>query len=388
MKPRPPSQNSADTLRVLHVITTLDVGGAEVALKKLVLGDPLRGDRHVVVSLKDIGPIGRDLEAAGVTVHALHMQRRYVGGFLSLIRLIKRLKPSVVQTWLYHGDLIGGLAARAAGRRAVIWGLHNARFVRGQTRLTVLVMRLCAILSPWLPRVIVCCAEAARVAHVGWGYQATRMRVIPNGFELPDLREIGALRDAARAELGIQPELIVVGIVARFDPTKDHESFLKAAAIIARRNSLVRFMLVGRGVDERNDFLMRLVREGELEGRCMLLGERREVQRFYAAMDVFCLCSVYEAFPLVLGEAMAMALPCVVTDAGDARRIVGGTGRIIPPGRPNELAEALGEAIEMSPDDRRAVGLAARRRIEMEFSMAQTRRLFEQAYLDACVSSD
>jgi glycosyltransferase involved in cell wall biosynthesis len=213
------------------------------------------------------------------------------------------------------------------------------------------------------------------------------MRVIPNGFELPDLREIVALRDAARRELGIQPELIVVGIVARFDPTKDHESFLRAAAIIARRNSLVRFMLVGRGVDDRNDFLMRLVREGKLEGRCMLLGERREVQRFYAAMDVFCLCSVYEAFPLVLGEAMAMALPCVVTDAGDARRIVGGIGRVVPPRRPNELAEVLGEVIEMSPDDRRAVGLAARRRIEMEFSMSETRRLFEQAYLDACVES-
>jgi glycosyltransferase involved in cell wall biosynthesis len=213
------------------------------------------------------------------------------------------------------------------------------------------------------------------------------MRVIPNGFELPDLREIGILRDSVRGELGIQPELIVVGIVARFDPTKDHESFLRAAAIIARRNPLVRFMLVGRGVDHRNDSLIRLVREGNLEGRCMLLGESREVQRCYAAMDVFCLCSVYEAFPLVLGEAMAMALPCVVTDAGDARRIVGGTGRVIPPRSPIELAKALGEVIAMSPDDRRAVGLAGRRRVEMEFSMSETRRLFEQAYIDACVES-
>src|SRR5262245_32852431 len=164
--------STARAQSVLHVITCLDVGGAELALKRLVIGDPLGVARHRVVSLREVGPVGHELRAAGVDVHALRMGRVHTNAsaVFRLAHVISRLKPSVIQTWMYHADLIGGVAARIAGRREVIWGIRQTGFAKESSRVTIAVMRLCARLSSRIPSLIVCCAEAARTSHAAWGY--------------------------------------------------------------------------------------------------------------------------------------------------------------------------------------------------------------------------
>jgi glycosyltransferase involved in cell wall biosynthesis len=367
------------------VITGLDVGGAELALKKLILADPLAGARHCVVSLRGVGPIGRELQNAGITVHALNMARAVpdVFAFVRLVRLIKRLKPSVIQTWLYHADLFGGLAARCAGRREIIWGVRCTQLPEDAPKLTHAAVKLCALLSSSLPRVIVCCAEAARLVHAGFGYCASRMRVIPNGFSLPDLSNGSQSRSAARAEHGIADGSVVVGVVARFDPLKNHHGFIESAGMVARAYPNAKFMLVGRGIDRDNEPLMRWIHATNCAERFVLLGERRDLERCFSAMDVFCLSSHHEGFPNVVAEAMAMGLPCVVTDAGDAARIVGDTGWVVPPRDSQRLSQALAAALSCDRAKRQVLGRAARRRIEAEFSIAAMRLSFEAAYVDA-----
>ena len=371
---------------VLHVITCLDVGGAELALKRLILGDPLAGSRHTVVSLREIGPVGHELIAAGVQVHALRMGRPLTtaSAVFRLARVIERVKPSVIQTWMYHADLVGGLAARVAGRKEVIWGIRQTGFASGSSRLTRAVMRLCASLSSRIPRLIVCCAEAARDSHAAWGYDERKMRVIPNGFELPDLSHVPGSRNALRAQLGVPRECRVIGMVARFDPLKNHRGFIQAARLVARRNDTVHFMLVGRHVDLENAQLMRWIHDARLDDRIHLLGERRDIEGCLASMDVFCLPSIHEAFPNVLGEAMAMALPCVVTDVGDAACIVGDAGWVVRAGDGDQLASVLVDVISLPDPERIAVGQSARRRIASQFSLTRTRQMFEQVYADAC----
>jgi glycosyltransferase involved in cell wall biosynthesis len=369
---------------VLHVITGLNIGGAELALKRLVLSDAVRS-RHTVVSLTDIGAVGRDLQAATVAVHALNLRRNRLNAvaFWRFVQLIKTLRPTVIQTWMYHADLFGGLAARVAGRREIVWGIRNTGFAREQRVATIAIMRICALLSHWLPRVIVCCAESARASHVRWGYAAAAMRVIPNGFDLPDKAFLAEQRSVLRASLRVGDDTPVVGLVGRFDPLKDHRNFLRAARIVARVRPDVRFMLVGRDVDDANAQLADWLRELELEGRVALLGERRDIAACYSAMDVFCLSSIHEAFPNVVAEAMASGLPCVVTDVGDAASIVGETGRVVPPRDPERLGAELVAVLSLPPNERRALGGAARHRIETTFSMARTRGLFEAAYVAA-----
>lgn len=357
-----------------------------MALKRLILFDRAAVSRHVVVSLRDIGPVGHELQKAGVLVHALSMGRvlSNVSAIVRLARLIRQLKPSLIQTWMYHADLFGGLAARLAGRKEIIWGIRQTGFASGASTGTVRVMKLCATMSSWMPRVIVCCAEAARESHVGWGYYEKAMRVIPNGFELPDLSNVQSWRGALRDELKLRGDCRVIGMVARFDPLKDHHGFIQAARVVARLNGDVRFMLVGRGVDHSNSTVLRWIRDAGLQDRFDLLGERRDIEACLAAMDVFCLSSIHEAFPNVIGEAMAMGLPCVVTAAGDAARIVGDAGWVVPVRDPERLGNSLAEVVALPLAQSRAIGLAARRRIGSEFSMAKTHKLFEQAYVDAC----
>jgi glycosyltransferase involved in cell wall biosynthesis len=376
---------SSGASSVLHVITDMDVGGAELALKRLILADPLVGARHSVISLRDVGPVGRELQAAGVTVHALHMTAAATSAlaFVRLVRLIARLKPAVIQTWLYHADLFGGLAARCAGRREILWGVRSTALGNEASRLTVAAVKACALLSSRVPRVIVCCAETARVAHIGWGYCAGRMRVISNGFSLPDLSHARQWRSAMRAELGLSDACLVIGMVARFDPLKNYRGFVESAGTVARAHDEARFMLVGPGVNRSNDRLVQWIDDTGFADRFILLGERRDVERCFAAMDVFCLSSIHEAFPNVVAEAMAMALPCVVTDAGDAARIVGDAGWVVPPRDSLQLAQALEVALSCGPAHRQRLGRTARQRIETDFSIAATRRQYEAAYVDA-----
>lgn len=370
---------------MLHVITCLDIGGAELTLQKLILTDPVAVSRHIVVSLRDIGPVGRELQARGVAVHALGMSSTGLNGlaFLRLVRLIRQLQPAVIQTWLYHGDFFGGLAARFAGRREIVWGIRNTEFAEGASRMTVWIMRVCALLSAYVPRVIVCCAESVRAVHVKWGYCSPRMRVIPNGFVLPNLSQRQQWRRSLRDEVGLGREDLVVGMVARFDPLKNHELFVRAATVVSRLHPQARFMLVGRGIDDTNRELMRWISQSGVPERFVLTGERRDVDRCLAAMDVFCLTSNFEGFPNVVAEAMAMGVPCVVTDAGDASHIVGDTGWVVPVKDADRLSEVLDRVVTMNPELLRQSGERARRRIEQQFSVGVARQLFEFAYLDA-----
>lgn len=367
---------------VLHVITGLNVGGAEVALKRLVLADPEARFRHVVVSLQDVGRIGKELQDAGVPVHALHMGWRPsdIRAPFRLASLIRELNPTIIQTWMYHANLIGGIAALLARRREIIWGIRNCGFAAGHSVLTIAIMRVCALLSHVVPRTIVCCADSARRAHIKWGYRASIMKVIPNGYTFPDLTTARRSRQQLRESLGIPANAVVIGSVARFDPIKNHKGLIQAVALVASGRPEVAVLLVGRGMSATNSELRKWITDSGLDGRVYLAGERRDVTACLAAMDVFCLSSLHEAFPNVVAEAMGMALPCVVTDVGDAARIVGDVGWVVPPRNTHKLAEALTKVVELSAAARNAMGESARVRVEQEFSLAATQRLFEEAY--------
>ena len=189
---------SAATLRVVHVIAGLGQGGAESVLWRLSTY-PGQAVEHIVVSLTDEGVYGERLRAAGVTVHTLDMPRGRItlGGFLALRRLIAAARPDAVQTWMYHADLIGGLAARLAGVRAIAWGIRNSgAHLERSSRSARMVLRACALLSGVLPGAIVCAAQDAAERHAAKGYRRDRMVVIANGYDLSRTRSRAAASGA------------------------------------------------------------------------------------------------------------------------------------------------------------------------------------------------
>ncbi len=339
----------------MHVITGLDVGGAEGQLARLLLDGGRFADGAAVVSLTTGGAWAERLRAAGVPVVSLGMARFGLGGLAELVRLIRFERPKVVQAWMYHANLAATVALMLAGDRRktrLLWGvrasdLDLARYGRSLR----FVVRLGALLSR-LPDAIVANSFAAEAAHQRLGYRARRWLVVPNGVDTRHFRPDAAARAAVRAELGIPPDAPVVVHVARVDPMKDHGMFLAALDRLD-----VHALAVGLGTDA-------------LPARPGLhrLGRRDDVARLLAAADVFVSSSAFgEGFSNALAEAMATGVVPVVTDVGDARRIVGDTGVVVPPGD----AAALSRAIAGVLDDpgRAARGLAARARAMREFTL-------------------
>lgn len=346
-------------MKTLHIITGLNDGGAEAVLFRLCTHDAVH--QHEVISLMDAGKYGPLLQARGIEVHCLEMPRGRVRlvGLWRLWRLIRRARPDAIQTWMYHADLLGGPIGRLAGQRNIIWGIHHTTLVRGEsTASTLWVARLCARLSRLVPRRIVCCAQRSREVHAQLGYDDGRMCVISNGYDLDMFRPDPAARLDLRAQLGLAADEPVIGFVARYDPQKDHETLLRALAVLAQRGDCPQCLLIGTGMDAGNAELVAKIEGLGLREKVRLLGRRTDIPAVMNALDMHVMSSAFgEAFPNVLAEAMACGTPCVSTDVGDAAVILGGTGQIVPPRTP----EALADAIQALMVERGSPAWAARR---------------------------
>ncbi|MFW6053002.1 MAG: glycosyltransferase family 4 protein, partial [Desulfosalsimonas sp.] len=347
-------------IKIMHVISGLSTGGAQNMLCKLLSGiDKSRFDCRVV-SLTDKGPMANQIETLEISVDALNMPRGMPDprGIWRLKRLIRYQQPDVIQTWMYHADFIGGITSRLACGSPVIWNIRHSNLdPRANKKTTLLTARACALVSGRVPEKIICCSESSRQVHAAIGYDKNKMLVIPNGFNLEAFGPDESARVSVRRELGIGPDSILLGMAARFDPQKDHETFVRAAAYLADSVKDIYFILCGKNIDWHNAELSRWIRDAGLAGRFFLLGPRTDIPRLTAALDLACLSSAFgEGFPNILGEAMACGVPCVATDVGDSAAIVGDTGRIVPPEDPEAFAAACRELIEPGPEQRARLG--------------------------------
>lgn len=360
-------------MRILHVIDGIDVGGGEMVLVQLVEGLQRAGFHNDVVVLSTAGPLGDRITAAGGTLLPLGMARGRApfAAVGRLLRTVGTARPDLIQGWMYHGNLAASVARPAAGRGArLVWSIHNTlepplpmpRTARAAMALTRVTSRI--------PAGIVYVSDAAARQHERAGFSPARTRVIPNGTDCRRFHPVPGAGVRLRAELGVDPAMPLVGHFARWHPMKGHAVLLDAAAALAAAGRPVHLVLAGTGVSAANPELVAAIAARNLAGRTSLLGERSDIDAIMPALDVFALPSVFgEAFPLVLGEAMASGVPCVATDVGDTRLIVGDTGAIVPPGDAAAFAGALGRLTAGDPDARARAGALARARVEQEFSL-------------------
>ena len=320
-------------IKVLHVIVDLDVGGAEIMLSKLAREIHPQQFESQVISLTTEGALADEFQTAGIPIHALNLGKRMgdLRMVFQLVRWIREIRPDIVHTWMYHADLLGGLAAKMAGSFPILWSIRHSDFAANSKRSTRAVRRILGWISPWVPTKIVSNSHQAAAVHVDKGYPGQKMVVIPNGFDLEIWRADSVARDSVRSELGLAPEDFLIGLVARYHPQKDHRTFIQAAALMAAKFPNVHFVLCGLNIDHENQELIELIEALNLKDCIHLLGRRRDIPRLTASFDLATSSSAYgEAFPTTLGEAMACEVPCVATDVGDAAQILGDLGIVVP----------------------------------------------------------
>lgn len=371
-------------LAVLHIITGLNTGGAERSLYNILAGGVGRAFRSKVVSLTDEGTFGARIRAIGIPVSTLEIHRgaSSASAFVRLRRVTRNFRPGLIQGWMYHGN-VAAWAARSFSpiKPGLVWNIRHSLYgLDNEKWMTRQVIRANRLLSS-TPDAILYNSVLSRQQHEAFGFSRKRGHIIPNGFDLA--RGVASLEksNAIRHELDIPENAFVVGHVARLHPMKNHAGFLRAAVEVGREIDTVHFLLCGRDVVSENERLVSIV-PSEMRVRFHFLGERNDIPNLMSAMDVFCSSSSWgEAFPNVLGEAMAMGVPCVATDVGDSREIVGSTGLVVPADDERSLANALQRLLVMFSEERRALGRGARFRIMSSYALdevvSQYTRLYE-----------
>jgi glycosyltransferase involved in cell wall biosynthesis len=382
---------SSRPIRITHIITGLNIGGAEMMLYKVLCQMNRDAFRAEVISLIEIGALGEKIAKLGIRVRTLNM-RPGVPDPRALWRLVGMLNqqpPDLIQTWMYHANLIGSIAAKMAHDIPVVWGIHHSNFdPQKSKRRTVWTMKAAALLSKHIPRGVICCGEAPRRVHIQTGYDARKITVIPNGFDLVNFHPDPMARVSLRRELGIPTAAPIIGLIARFHPKKDHRTFIAAAELLHQVRPDVHFVLCGDGIGPENQELTNWIQQAGIKGHCKLLGVREDMPRLMAALDVATSSSAYgEGFPIVLGEAMACGVPCVATDVGDSALIVGSTGRVVAPRQPQSLTQSWRELLALSQEQRTQLGREARQRIERNFNLPVIVRRYENLYKEIAVGT-
>ena len=369
-------------MKISIVITGLATGGAEWALYNLLKGGLAEKFDCHVISLNDEGTMGPKITALGIPVSSLDILRGcpLLSGLRKFRKIVEEFQPDIIQGWMYHGNLAATLGrGMAAKGTALAWNIRHSLYdLNLEKSMTKQVIRLNKILSCG-PDVLLYNSRLSQIQHEKFGFASENSRVLPNGIDIRTFTISALSRQKVRTELGVSKDALVVGHVARLHPMKDHPLFLKVAVELAQRDPTIHFLLSGRDVtlEDRNiEQLLPL----ELRNRFHLLGERDDIPELMNAMDIFCLSSWSEAFPNVIGEAMATGLPCIVTDVGDSKMIVGETGMIVPARAEKKLFDGINRFLNLSMQERQALGKRARIRIEEKYTLSAIVKQYEALY--------
>ena len=361
-------------MRIIYVINSLAIGGAEFSLLKLVNKLKSNNELIIISLLNNSSYISENIEKEGVKVICLGLNyKNFIIKFFKLIGIFRKEKPDIVHTWLYMSDLIGGICAKIALVPRIYWGIHNTYLHRDKVPfLTRFVVNLNGFLSYFIPNKVISCSHLAIDIHRKKRYNKNKFIFIPNGVDLDDANFYKKIDNSKLiSELGIKEDDFVIGYIARYDVLKNHKGFLLACQKISKYhlNRNFKILLVGEGVKSENKEIQDLLIKYDLLENVILLGYRSDVSRIINILDISVLFSWGEAFPNVIIESMIYSKPVLASDVGDCKFIIGDCGSIVESGNTEALAQELSNYINMDKNSLKELGEKAKNRVLTHFTM-------------------
>ncbi|MBU0911561.1 MAG: glycosyltransferase [Gammaproteobacteria bacterium] len=368
--------------KLIHVITDLDVGGAETMLKRLLALETDKS-RILVISLTDIGKIGQDIEQLGLKVHALNMNGAlsFPIALFRLIQIFKATTPDVIQSWMYHADLLAGIAARICGIKNIVWGVRGTNPPIGNKQ-TFFIMKMCAFLSRVIPKKIIYVSQSALDSHVSYGYNKKKSVYVHNGIQLDSINFDIEGRALIRKKLGIPDTDTLVGTLGRFHADKGQDLLMNSIQQLLPNHPNVSFVFVGRGCDKLPEITGLGDKQDSKAPKIYFIGEQHNIQQWLSAFDIYCLPSRTEGFPNSLLEAMLLGLPCVATPAGDTVIIAADTVSVTADISSESITENLSAMLSLTSEQRIQLGKKASAHVKKYFSIEKAHENFAKVYAE------
>lgn len=362
-------------INIVHVITGLGRGGAEGMLYKLLKYSDRDRFNHEVILLTNEGSYGKEIQRMGYEVHCLEISIKNMFSSLVKARNICK-KADLINTWLYHADLIGFIVAKLLLRKKLIWNIRHSNLDKNVIKPTTLkIVKLNAFLSKYVDCITFNSYDALD-NHLQMGYSNKNTKIFPNGFEVDIFKFNINAREKIRQEYGLGENKVLI-TVGRWNIFKDYYTLLRALSELKKHNDKFKMLMVGADLTNSNSELTALIDRLDLKDNIILLGRRIDIPELLSAADIYISSSLGESFSNAIGEAMACELPCVVTDVGDSKLIVGDTGKVVPAKDFISLSKVLIGYLENSDFSR---NIAARNRIIDKYEIKKVTRMFEDNY--------
>ena len=367
-------------IKIAHISTGLDTGGAEVQLYRLLSAFDKTKFEMMVIGLDHDTYLADRMRELGLTVLTLDLKKSPHAIFKAF-KLLKEFNPDVIHGTLYEGGVVGTVFRRFLPKKPpVIWTIHDGlENYRKEPLRKQIQLRLWGLMSG-LPECLMYVSHLSCEQHLAWGFNNQKALVIPNGVDINRFQPDPAARKNIRESLNIPQDAFVIGITARFHPVKNHVGFINSAAILAKSHPETHFIMVGTNIDENNQELVELIKSHGLQDNIHMLGNREDIPDIVNAYDLAALTSFGEAFPLTLGEAMAVSVPCVATNVGDNEFIIKDTGRVVPAADDIAMANAWKEMLEMDKAEFKQLGEAALQRVLSKLAFSQQVKQHEDLY--------
>jgi glycosyltransferase involved in cell wall biosynthesis len=370
-------------MKIINIITGLNDGGTENSLFKICKYDLI--NEHIVISLTGTGKYYSLLKNKGIKVYSLNANFLSIYKFFHLIRLLIFLKPDIVQTWLVHADFVGGIAARIAGVKRIIWNIRYSKLLIGELKLsTILISKILSKLSFLIPQFVFVNSEKAKKIYEIEGYDKKKLKFIPNGYDLSILKPSKNQKKIFKKKIRLKKNIPLIGNIGRYDPIKGHSNLLNALSIIKSKNINFYCIFVGHNLNN-NEKLSNQIKKLKLKNHVKLMRSQTNIHKVMNGIDLHVLSSISEGFPNVLAESMACGTPCVTSDVGDARLIVGKTGWVVTPNNPVRLAAAIEIALgELGNKNWNKRCNKARLRICKKFNIVRMINMYNQLWHKVC----
>ena len=342
-------------MKIIHVITDLNKGGAEFALFRLLryASQNDNFNTHHVISLSPNGYFEDEILKLGFTVDCLDFNKDRFGSLKKLYSLIKSSKTDVIQTWMYHSDFIGGFIARILGIKKIYWGIHHSNLsIKANKLSTFLLIRFLAFFSYFVPKKIISCSKYSINIHKKIGYKDIFL-YSPLGYDFQEFYFDKDKRLLYRNKWNCNDEDFIIGIVARWDSQKDIGNLLSAFSKLQVEDKPIKYVIVGSGLNESNGEFLNLIEfYGINRDNLILEGTTNDVQGVLCGFDLKVLSSRGEAFPNVLVEAMLCERNCLSTNVGDVTEILTSNNWVVDKENSQQFFIAIQSAYEKWKNDR------------------------------------